>query len=493
MKNIFTLNEKEKKQIIEMHNNYKKLLNEQEVKQGGQGDPYQYKKEGDEYFYAMKTDGVNPNWKKHTTSKGREAICTRIFGRTPGCGSLADTNPKSNDSGPDVDSGVPASAQIAKEGVTPSSFGAKCTKITVIGSFPVRVTSNPANITKFMTNLINGIKTNEITNASYVKGKAVVSGIRLTGGASNRYGGKPVKPEMDNNYNFQNYPNNPAYDPNQFAKNKQLAVNRANGLYAELVKLLPSKGIALSPTLKPQVLSYVVDTGGKVDDTRNTGKYPNPGQIVIVEMDICGVEGTSSNTTKIPKSCINGMKIEYNYDAVVEVSDGGVNVHCCSRGLFNISLNGIPLTRTDGYGLANINNNIKNLGVQKKQKDNRPQNDAGYGSKRMPDGKVENVCLRKADNGKTVGPDYKLEKLDNYRYNTFMVNDELANQIIKSSKDTSGFFTLNVASNGDTHTSAARIQVYDPKGALYYDSCAGGSCGKQNVGDFKIPYCNTKG
>ena len=24
------------------------------------------------------------------------------------------------------------------------------------------------------------------------------------------------------------------------------------------------------------------------------------------------------------------------------------------------------------------------------------------------------------------------------------------------------------------------------------DSCVNGSCGKQNVGDFKIPYCNTK-
>jgi hypothetical protein len=408
---------------------------------------------------------------------------------TPGCGTLADTAPKSNDSGPDVDSGVPASTQIAKEGVTPSSFGAKCTKITVIGSFPVRVTSNPANMTKFMTNLINGIKTNQITNASYVKGEAVVSGIRLTGGASNRYGGKPVKPEMDNNYNFQKYPDNSAYDPNQFAKNKQLAVNRANGLYAELVKTLPSKGIALSPTLKPQVLSYVVDTGGKVDDTRNTGKYPNPGQIVIVEIDICGLE--PGGTLIPPKSCINGMKIEYNYDAVVEVSDGGVNVHCCSRGLFNISLNGIPLTRTDGYEFANINNNRKRLDIQKKQKDNRPQNDAGLGVKRMANGKEEKVCLRRADDGKTVGPDYKLDKLDNYRYNTFIVNNDLANQIIKSSKDNSEYFTLNVASNGDTHTSAARIQVYDPKGALYYDSCVNGSCGKQNVGDFKIPYCNT--
>jgi len=322
MKNMFILNEKEKKRIIEMHNNYKKLLNEQEVKQGGQGDPYQYKKEGDEYFYAMKTDGVNPNWKKHTTSKGREAICTKIFGRTPGCGTLADTAPKSNDSGPDVDSGVPASTQIAKEGVTPSSFGAKCTKITVIGSFPVRVTSNPENMTKFMANLINGIKTNKVTNASYVKGKAVVSGIRLTGGASNRYGGKPVKPEMDNNYNFQKYPDNPAYNPNQFAKNKQLAVDRANGLYAELVKTLPSKGIALSPTLKPQVLSYVVDTGGKVDDTRNTGKYPNPGQIVIVEIDICGVEETSSSTDNTPKDPIGG-KIPNNIDEFKKLGRDG--------------------------------------------------------------------------------------------------------------------------------------------------------------------------
>ncbi len=186
------------------------------------------------------------------------------------------------------------------------------------------------------------------------------------------------------------------------------------------------------------------------------------------------------------------MKIEYNYDEVVEVSDGGVNVHCCPRGLFNLSLNGIPLKRIDGYAFANINNNIIHVNKENKQKDTRPQNDAGYGSKRMPNGKIENVCLRKADHKKQVGPEYKLEKLDNYRYNTFIVNDELANQIIASSKDTSGFFTLNVASNGDTHTSAARIQVYDPKGALYYDSCSGGSCGKQNVGDFKIPYCNSK-
>jgi hypothetical protein len=173
-----------------------------------------------------------------------------------------------------------------------------------------------------MANLINGIKTNEVTNASYVKGKAVVSGIRLTGGASNRYGGKPVKPEMDNNYNFQKYPDNPAYDPNQFAKNKQLAVDRANGLYAELVKTLPSKGIALSPTLKPQVLSYVVDTGGKVDDTRNTGKYPNPGQIVIVEIDICGVEETSSSTDNTPKDPIGG-KIPNNIDEFKKLGRDG--------------------------------------------------------------------------------------------------------------------------------------------------------------------------
>ena len=79
MKNMFTLNEKEKKQIIEMHNNYKKLLNEQEVKQGGKGDPYQYKKEGDRYFYAKKKEGATASWIERTDKGGHDAIQSEIF------------------------------------------------------------------------------------------------------------------------------------------------------------------------------------------------------------------------------------------------------------------------------------------------------------------------------------------------------------------------------------------------------------------------------
>jgi len=61
---------------------YKKgmVISEQaEVRQGSKGDPYQYKKEGDKYYYAKKTEGTNANWIEQKNQKGIDAIKTKIF------------------------------------------------------------------------------------------------------------------------------------------------------------------------------------------------------------------------------------------------------------------------------------------------------------------------------------------------------------------------------------------------------------------------------
>lgn len=83
MKNLFeNISESEKDRIIKMHLDATKrlYLNEQQsedIRQGGGGDPYQYKKVGDKYFYAKKGD---QNWVAASNPKAIEAIRTKIFG-----------------------------------------------------------------------------------------------------------------------------------------------------------------------------------------------------------------------------------------------------------------------------------------------------------------------------------------------------------------------------------------------------------------------------
>ena len=73
MKNLFELSQEEKNRIINLHENATKRLYlvEQEVVQGGQNDPYQYRKTGDKVEYATK--GIE-NWKQQTNPKGIDAI-----------------------------------------------------------------------------------------------------------------------------------------------------------------------------------------------------------------------------------------------------------------------------------------------------------------------------------------------------------------------------------------------------------------------------------
>ena len=65
-------------------NGYSHLIAEQEIKQGAAGDPYQYKKEGDRYFYAKKKEGATASWIERTDKGGHDAIQSEIFGEPAG-------------------------------------------------------------------------------------------------------------------------------------------------------------------------------------------------------------------------------------------------------------------------------------------------------------------------------------------------------------------------------------------------------------------------
>jgi hypothetical protein len=317
MKNKFIITESEKNRILGLHKQaIKQVLSEQEVKQGGKGDPYQYKKEGNKYYYASKSEGLTPNWREQTNPKGIEAICTRIFGEPAGCstgtggGTTQQNLGTQQSTSGGMDSGVTAGGQTIIDGVSPSALGANCTKITVIGSFAAKVTSNPANITNFINKVKAELQNNPAVSKDYAAGKAYIAGIKLIGGASNKYS-KVIKPEMDNNYNVQPYPDNASYSAPDGIKNKALAVQRANGLYAELQKQLPAIKLNFGPNVTAQVVGYTVDTGGNIDSTRDTSKYKNPGQVVIVEMDVCATAASSTDITPIDPI---GGKIPNNID-----------------------------------------------------------------------------------------------------------------------------------------------------------------------------------
>jgi|LakMenEpi03Aug12_release.lakeMendotaPanAssembly.Ray.scaffolds.fasta_scaffold05696_26 hypothetical protein len=101
MKNLYFLDGEEKDRILNLHESATKrqYLSEQGVNlndplgmttpikdtivQGPEGDPYQYMKWSDKFWYAKKNTGKNPNWTEVKTPKGVEAIKTKIYGASP--------------------------------------------------------------------------------------------------------------------------------------------------------------------------------------------------------------------------------------------------------------------------------------------------------------------------------------------------------------------------------------------------------------------------
>jgi len=378
MKQNFILTEEEKRNILGLYGkSSSKIITEQQVKQGASGDPYQYKKEGNIYYYAYKREGANPQWRQQKNPKGIEAICTRIFGEPAGCstnqGGGANQGGVANASG--VLSGGGAGSAVPSDGIKQSAVSPDCINVVVTGSFDANVNSNPANITSFINNFMSQINSNPLLKSSYAAGTLYVGGIKLTGGASNVSGGA-VPPEVDNNYNPTTPTPGKVY-PGNAAKNKTLAGQRANSLYSELQKQLPAMKINFGPNVTPIVTSMVVDTGGVNDAKRNTAKYPNPGQIVKCEIDLCGVNAASSttgatvttgdtvttgstptNTGSTPTNLTTTQIeiLECFKDATIQVNYTGTG-HKCNYAVYEIYVNGVKLKRTTGQDYASLNNN----------------------------------------------------------------------------------------------------------------------------------------
>jgi hypothetical protein len=104
MSKLFTISEGEKNRILNLHESATKnhYLSEQNnnvfdikdplnmgkattqfdfsgIVQGPQGDPYQYRNEGNKVYYAKKSDGFDPKWVEVKNPKAIEAVKTKIF------------------------------------------------------------------------------------------------------------------------------------------------------------------------------------------------------------------------------------------------------------------------------------------------------------------------------------------------------------------------------------------------------------------------------
>ena len=120
-------------------------------------------------------------------------------------------------------------------------------------------------------------------------------------GASNSWNGKSMPYNLTNDYKSTNSPTGDfdlTIDDSDYKKNLDLAKQRANKFYSEILKKLKDKKIDIKDA-KPLIKAFVVDTGG-VNDDASTLK--NPGQHIFVNIRF---EKNDFDFRKIPVSANN--------------------------------------------------------------------------------------------------------------------------------------------------------------------------------------------
>lgn len=158
-----------------------------------------------------------------------------------------------------------------------------------------------AFIDNFMDNVIAEINKNPDTKRLFEAGALGLTRAFIRTGASNTWG-KPMKPDMNNNYKTMDYKDNPQFytaDESAIRKNRDLAAKRAQAFWASFSSKLKGDGVIFSPKLKPQLKAFIVDTGGKSDEQKDP-KYKNPGQHIYVNLSFVATK-TIKDEPFVPK------------------------------------------------------------------------------------------------------------------------------------------------------------------------------------------------
>lgn len=191
-------------------------------------------------------------------------------------------------------------------------------EITAIGEFPAGVSKNPGIVTKFINDLEQKItESNEVDTET---NNVSIFAADIYSSASNERNG-PVK-ATHSNKGWANpksspytHPEDDSFFTGDQAGNEKLAADRGVNLWNELKSQLGSKKGLIRIIMssrnggEPEFQSWVTDTGGCVDDRRDTSKYPNPGQIVKITAKIQLLNKAADEQRK----CLTGMQITLGY------------------------------------------------------------------------------------------------------------------------------------------------------------------------------------
>jgi hypothetical protein len=176
----------------------------------------------------------------------------------------------------------------------------------------------------------------------FLEGQLQLVDITVNAGASNVWSSKDgaTNYDVNNNYKPTESGMESGLDSRGYEKNLKLAKQRASRFIDEITVLLRNNGIDVSEQLSKSPNAVVVDTGGKLDGDRVESEYPNPGQVLFLDLSFNYLDVEE----KIQVTCLPEIKISVG---VLGVNTDG---HDCDEAIFKVTVNGAKL------GVANLNN-----------------------------------------------------------------------------------------------------------------------------------------
>jgi hypothetical protein len=150
-----------------------------------------------------------------------------------------------------------------------------------VANYPTGSTDPAQFVADFTKGLVDKINSTPNGAQMLKSGEMTVVDGWVDAGSSNTWGGKATSFDTDNAYNevTPKNPNDPGY-----LKNKELAKARALAFWPALTVALEKYGISAAKTAKMGYYKATIDTGGVADSARDKTKYPNPGQIIEVNL-----------------------------------------------------------------------------------------------------------------------------------------------------------------------------------------------------------------
>lgn len=149
-------------------------------------------------------------------------------------------------------------------------------------AYPVNSSDPTPFLADFAKTLLEKINATPDGPAMLKSGEMTLSNGTFTAGASNTWLGKVTPYDRENNYMVA--PKGQNYEDPLYKKNVDLAMARAQAFRPALFNFLKQNKISDSDMAKVAYKTMVMNTGGVKDETRDTTKYPNPGQFMSVSL-----------------------------------------------------------------------------------------------------------------------------------------------------------------------------------------------------------------